>query len=433
MNPEEKEDQKTVSPDEQQNSKAGSSGQQEDGQGGSEKIKNQKTLIHEESGLVVTISIAPKGKEGNADKGQDKEDGKKDEKEEKKEGDKDEKPPLYKRPVFIIIVSVVFLVLLIGGIILWLILRQFVSTDDAYIDGHVTQVSPRAGAQVMTLLIHDNQFVHAGDLLLELDPTDYQVALDQAKAQVISAQGRLTQSQAQIGTAKASVEQAVAEVDAAQVQLDNANKDLKRYQDVDERARSKQQLDNADTAQRNAEAQLKQAQARKISAEANVTSAEASVDAAQGELKTSEANQKRAEVNLSYCKIYAPTDGRVTQRTVEVGNYVAIGQALLMLTDPQVWVTANFKETQLAHMRIGQPVTIKLDAYPGIKWHGHVDSFQAGSGSRFSILPAENATGNYVKIVQRVPVKIIFDGPVNTNDAVMLSPGLSVVPRVKVR
>ena len=126
-------------------------------------------------------------------------------------------------------------------------------------------------------------------------------------------------------------------------------------------------------------------------------------------------------------------DGRVTQRTVEVGNYVVVGQAMFMLTDPNVWVTANFKETQLTDMRPGQPVTIKVDAFPGIKFRGHVDSIQAGSGSRFSILPAENATGNFVKVVQRVPVKIYFDEAVNTNDAVLFSPGLSVVPRVKVR
>jgi membrane fusion protein (multidrug efflux system) len=178
---------------------------------------------------------------------------------------------------------------------------------------------------------------------------------------------------------------------------------------------------------------LEQAKAKKTSADANVRSSEASVVAAEGEWQTSRASQRRAEVNLSYCKIFAPTDGRVTQRTVEVGNYVAIGQALFMLADPHVWVTANFKETQLQHLRIGQPVAIKVDAYPGPKWRGHVDSLQAGSGSRFSILPAENATGNYVKVVQRIPVKILFDEPVNTNDAVLLSAGMSVVPRVKIR
>jgi membrane fusion protein (multidrug efflux system) len=222
-------------------------------------------------------------------------------------------------------------------------------------------------------------------------------------------------------------------VDAAQVQLDNATRDVKRYQEVDERARSRQQLDNAETTQKNAQAQLKQAQAKKVSADANVTSVDASIAAAEGELQTAKANEKRAEVNLSYCKIVAPTDGRVTQKSVEVGNFVAVGQAMLILADPQVWVTANFKETQLTHMRIGQPVTIKVDAFPGVKWQAHVDSIQAGSGSRFSILPAENATGNFVKVVQRVPVKILFDQAVNTNNAVLLSAGMSVIPRVKIR
>ncbi|HEY4414431.1 MAG TPA: HlyD family secretion protein [Verrucomicrobiae bacterium] len=430
MNPEESEP-ASVPPDASRAAKPTDQPDEAKLPGAPEKITGEKTLLHEASGLAIKISVEagsqpakPAGEEEKESQPTDKKGA---------AAKKDQKPPLFKRPVFIVIASVIFLTLLAGGIILWLILHQFVSTDDAYIDGHVIQVSPRASAQVMVLHVQDNQFVHAGDLLLELDPTDYQVALDQAKAQVLAAQGRMVQAEAQIGTAKAAVQEAVAEVDAAQVQLDNTSKDLKRYQEVDERARSQQQLDNADAAQKNAQAQLKNTQAHKVSAEAEVTSAEALAVAAQGEFKTAEANQKRAEVNLSYCKIYAPTDGRVTERTVETGNYVAVGQALLLLADPRVWVTANFKETQLANMRKDQPVTISVDAFPGIKWHGHVDSIQAGSGSRFSVLPAENAMGNYVKIVQRVPVKILFDDPVNTNDTRMLSPGLSVIPRVKVR
>jgi membrane fusion protein (multidrug efflux system) len=326
------------------------------------------------------------------------------------------------------------LVLLIaGGIIFWLIARQYVSTDDAYIDGHISQVSSQISAQTIALHVDDNQIVHKGDLLIELDPTDYQVALEQARAQVSAAQGQLAQARAQIGTARASVVQAAAGVDAAQMQLDNATRDLKRYQDVDERARSRQQLDNASTAQRNANAQLEQAQARKTSADAGVVSAQASVKAAAGQLQTSQASEKRGAINLSYCRIFAPIDGRVTQRTVDVGNYVVPGQALFMLVDPNVWVTANFKETQLTLMRPGQPVTISVDAFPHFKFQGHVESIQAGSGSRFGVLPAENATGNYVKIVQRVPVKIVFEHDANTNNAPMLSPGLSVEPRVTVR
>jgi membrane fusion protein (multidrug efflux system) len=415
------------------------------GKNNSADADNSKTLTHKTAGVTVTVSIRDDkkgegGKNESADekKSEGEEGGEKDKqggKDDKgKKGDeKNKKPPIYKKPAFIITAIIIAVVLVVGGIILWLILRQFVSTNDAYIDGHVTQVSPQISALTLALHIDDNQLVHKGDLLIELDPTDYQVALEQAQAQVISAQGKLAQAESQIDTARAAVTQSAAEVDAAQVQLDNATRDLERYQNVDARARSQQQLDNALTNQKNAAAQLEQAKARKISADANVTSAEASVKAAQGDVQTAEANQKRAKVNLSYCNIFAPIDGRVTQRTIEVGNYVAPGQALFLLVDPNVWVTANFKETQLKNMRPGQPVTIKVDAFPGIKFRGHVDSIQAGSGSRFGVLPAENATGNYVKIVQRVPVKIIFEHDANTNNAPMLSPGLSVVPRVKVR
>lgn len=361
---------------------------------------------------------------------------KKPEKESDKKSDKKkqpDKPPLYKRRGFVPVVIIIAVVLIVALVVTWLIFRQYVYTDDAYIDGHVTQISARVSSQVVALHILDNRLVHKGDLLIELDPTTFQVALSRAKAQVASSRGKLAQAQAQVGTAKASVIQAIAQFDAAQVQFANADRDFKRYQEVDERARSRQQLDNAYTARKNAQAQLDQAKAQKISAAANVTSAEAAVKAEQGDLDTSLANEKSAEVNLFYCKIYSPVEGRVTQRTVEVGNYVSPGQSLFMLVDPQVWITANFKETQLTLMRPGQPVTIHVDAFPGHTWHGHVDSIQAGSGSRFSVLPAENATGNFVKIVQRVPVKIIFDSGPNTNDAPMLSPGLSVEPWVKVR
>jgi len=351
----------------------------------------------------------------------------------RKHGDETHHPPVYRKPAFIITAALGLVALINIGIMVWLVVRQYVSTDDASINGHIIQVSPQVSAQVIALRIDDNQFVHQGDFLVELDLTVYQVAVDQAAANVISAAGRLAQAQAQINTAKASVTQAAAGVDAAQVEFDNAARDLQRYEQVAEGARSQEQLDNAATTQKNARAQLEQARARKTSAEADVVSAEADVKAAQGEVKTSEANRKRAEVDLSCCKIYAPIDGRVTQRSIEAGNYVVPDQALFMLVDPNVWVTANFKETQLTLMRPGQPVTIQVDAFLQFKFHGHVDSIQAGSGSRFSVLPAENATGNYVKIVQRVPVKIVFDHGANTNNAPMLSPGLSVEPRVKVR
>ncbi|MGN6370417.1 MAG: HlyD family secretion protein [Phycisphaerae bacterium] len=351
----------------------------------------------------------------------------------KDQDDKPKKPTLYKRPLAMTILIAVVLLLGIAALIWWLYARQYVSTDDAYIDGHVVQVAPQVAAPVKALHVDDNIFVHKGDLMVELDPTDYQVALQQAQGAESAARGKLTQAQAQVGAAHAGVTQSDAEIAAAQARLENAQADLKRYESVDPRARSQQQLDNARTAEKDAEAQLEQAKAKRASAQANVGTAEASVKAAQGDLDKALADEHRAQVNLGYCKLYAPQDGRVTSRTVEVGNYVTAGQAIFSLVSPDVWVTANFKETQLKNMRLGQPVTLTVDAYPGKKWNGHVDSIQAGSGSRFSVLPAENATGNFVKIVQRVPVKIVFDYGKNTNDSHLLSPGMSVEPKVKVR
>ncbi|MDB6066324.1 MAG: Secretion protein HlyD family protein [Pedosphaera sp.] len=344
-----------------------------------------------------------------------------------------DEPPVYKRPAFRISVFAVLLILILGAILYWLHARNYTSTDDAYVDGHIVQIAPQVPALVAALHIDDNQLVHQGDLLIELDPTDYRVALEQAQAQLKSSQGRLAQAQAQIDSAKAAVVQAVAQVDAAQVLLENTNRDLQRYETVDPRARSRQQLDNVLAATKSAQAQLEQANAAKVSAEANVNTSAAAIKAAAGDVQAAEANLKRAEINLGYCRIFAPCDGRVTQRTVEAGNYLQTGQTMFFLVSPIVWVTANFKETQLKNMRPGQTVTLKVDAFPNRKFNGHVDSIQAGSGSRFGVLPPENATGNFVKIVQRVPVKILFDYGANTNDAGLLSPGLSVVPRVKVR
>jgi membrane fusion protein (multidrug efflux system) len=349
------------------------------------------------------------------------------------EDDAGKKPPLYKRPAFLISAGVIVVVAGVIGLLWWLHARQYVSTDDAFIDSHVTAIAPQVSGPVKLLHVEDNQFVHKGDLLLELDPTDFQIALDQAKASLAAAEGKLAQAKAQVTQAIAGVAQVQAEVDAAQVNLDNATRDLRRYQDIDERARSQQQLDNASAAQKNAAAQLAQARAKQASANAAVVTAQAAVKAANGDVERAQADVHQNEVNLGYTKIIAPSDGRVTLRTIEPGAYVAAGQTLFSLVSPDVWVVANFKETQLTLMRPGQSVTITVDAFPDKTYEGTVDSFQAGSGSRFSILPAENATGNFVKVVHRVPVKIRFNHSSNEADAPLLSPGLSVTPKVKVR
>lgn len=372
-----------------------------------------------------------KNKDDKDEDDEDKEDD--DDEEEDDEKDKDKGPPVYKRPAFIITVVVILLIAIVGGIIFWLYARHYVSTTDAYIDGHVMQIAPQVSARVIGLDIDDNQLVRKGELMVELDPTDFNVALEQAQAQLFSAEGHLVQSKAQVESARAQVTEAAAQIDAAQVELDNATRDLHRFETVEEGARTREQLDNARARQKNAQAQLTQAQARKASATASVNTSLAAIKASEGDVKTAQAGIKRAQVNLGYCRVYAPNDGRVTQRTVETGNYVQTGDAMFMLVSPDVWISANFKETKLEHMRPGQPVTIKVDAFPKMKLRGHVESIQAGSGARFSVLPPENATGNFVKIVQRVPVKILIDMGPNTNDYNLLSPGLSVETKVKVR
>lgn len=346
--------------------------------------------------------------------------------------DEPAKPPIYKRRHVLLRAGLATLILGVGVLLYWLHARHYESTDDAFIDGHVAQISPQIPAAVLALHVDDNQLVRAGDLLVELDPINYRVALEQAQAQLGTAQAHLHQGEAQITAAQAAVVEASAEVESAQVSLGNATKELRRLEAVDARARSRQQLDNAYAAQQNAQAQLDQAKARQRSAEANVTTAQAQTKANSADVRAAEATVKRAEVNLGYCQIRAPRDGRVTQRTVEVGNYLQPGQMMFLLVSPDVWVTANFKETQLKRMQPGQPVEVKVDAFPGQKFHAHVDSIQAGSGARFSVLPAENATGNFVKVVQRVPVKIVFDQTANRNHAPLLAPGLSVIPKVKV-
>ena len=233
--------------------------------------------------------------------------------------------------------------------------------------------------------------------------------------------------------AQSAVAQAQAELDAAQVNFENSNRDLQRYQGLDERAKSQQQLDTATTTQKTAAAQVQQAKARLATSEAQVASAKASVIAADGDYQKAQADTARAKINLDYCRIVAPADGRVTNKNVDPGMYVTSSTQLFVLVPADVWVVANFKETQLDRMQPGQPVKIKVDAYPDREFHGTVQSIQAGTGSRFSVIPSENATGNFVKVVQRVPVKITFDGDVNSDESHLLFPGMSVEPIVQVQ
>ncbi|XHR28968.1 MAG: HlyD family secretion protein [Chthoniobacteraceae bacterium] len=305
------------------------------------------------------------------------------------------------------------------------------STDNAFIEGHVTPVAPQIPGRVIRLLVEDNQEVKRGETLLEIDPSDYQVKVTQAQAGLAAAKSRLEQAKAQLSVDEAMQEQARAGLTAVEAESSRAQAELKRYQSVESRAVSRSQVDVAETQARSAAAQVEVARAKVLGAEAQLGLGRAGLQSAAADIAQAEAALRQAELNLSYTKLVAPDDGRVTRRSVEQGAYVQPGQALLAIVPHRLWVVANFKETQLEHMRPGQPVSIRIDAYPGRKFSGKVESIQTGAGARFSLFPPENATGNFIKVVQRVPVKIVFDTA--PDPALALGPGMSVEPAVRVK
>lgn len=320
------------------------------------------------------------------------------------------------------------------------------STDNAFIDGHIAQVSPRVTGHVAKVFVEDNQLVKAGDVLFELDGEDYQALLDEATSKEVGAKADLAaalsvveQARAQVTVVQANVAQAQAEAARREAELVRAQADLAEYSKAhDSGALSTMEFGKAQTAQQTAQAAVDAAHKAVAAAEAQVGQARSTLAAREGQVAVAEAQitaaqaaVERAKLNLSYVKVTASGDGRVTRKSVEPGSYVVPGVPLLAIVAPDMWVTANFKETQLAQMRAGQKVTVEVDAYPGMKLKGHIESIQQGAGARFSLLPPENATGNYVKVVQRVPVKILIDEM--PNDGRVLGPGMSVVPVVDVK
>lgn len=277
------------------------------------------------------------------------------------------------------------------------------STDDAFIEGHIVSMSPKVSGFITKVLINDNQEVKKGDLLVTIDPRDYQA--------------KVNSNQAALQVAQAEAEKAKAGISAAQAQSDRAEADLVRYEELKGSSSiSKQDLDSAKAAS--------------LSAKANLDVALHNASAADARIVQAQANLDQAKLELSYTNIYAPQDGRVAQKHAEEGSYVTTGQPLMAIIAYDVWVTANFKETQLSNMHPNQSVTVSVDAFDKQKLKGHIDSIQPGTGSRFSLLPPENATGNYVKVIQRVPVKIILDEPIESLKN--LSLGMSVEPHVYV-
>jgi membrane fusion protein, multidrug efflux system len=331
-----------------------------------------------------------------------------------------------------------YLWLIAGGLVLagagyWYLSNAgYEETDDATIESHVIQVSPKISAHVKTVHFDDNYQVKRGMLLMELDPRDFEVSRAVAAANEASAQSKLLEAKSQQIAAMASLGKSKADLKSAQATADNAVADFKRNENlyrtkvIDRReydasnAQAKSGLATVDSATKNIASQ-----------EAQVEVSNAQYNTAKAVLDQAEAQLRQAELQLSYTRIYAPFDGHITKKSVEPGNYVQPGQTLFSLVPNQIWVVANFKETQLKNMQAGQSVLIKVDALGGREFSGHIESFQVGTGSRFTLLPAENATGNFVKVVQRVPVKIVFDEtPVNLD---RLWAGESVEPRVNTR
>jgi len=340
--------------------------------------------------------------------------------------------PLNRR-VTLVIGAVVVCVLALGALIWWLNARNYESTDDAFIDAHIVRMAPRIAGQVAHVLVHDNELVAAGDLLVEIDRADPQSRLTQVTSQSVEAQTQLAQARAQLPASEAAYGQAVANATAAQAQAAKAERDLVRYQSLHEsnpKAVAQIQLDQIATTAQNARAQRDAAdeQVRSAAAQRDVT--QVLITGAEARIKTLNAQVEEAQLNLGYTRIVAPFAGHVTQKSVAVGSYVATGQEVLALVPLDVWVTANFKETQLDLIRPSQRVEVAVDACPNAKLPGHVDSIQRGAGQAFALLPAENATGNFVKVVQRVPVKIILE---RVPRDCPLGPGMSVEPKVRVR
>jgi len=346
------------------------------------------------------------------------------------------------------------------GLRLW----RFETTDDAYIVGHVHQISAQAGGQVKAVLVEDNQNVKAGDAIVEIDPLQYEIAaqkaaaalaqaraqesqataaLAQTKAADAEASARVGQAQAQIAQAQAQIAQNTAQLNLARINLDRAQRlyaggnGAATQADVDN---ARAAVETGEAAQAAAQASLAAAQSNHAAAQSATAStaaardaAAAQADAARATIAAAEAALRDAQRLLSYTHVTAPSDGRIGARTVEAGNLIQAGQLLCALTSPDMWIVANFKETQLTHMRAGQEVEVRIDALPDEKLIGRVDSFSPASGAQFALLPPDNATGNFNKVVQRVPVKITFDPKDIARLGARLHLGYSVVVDVRVR
>jgi membrane fusion protein (multidrug efflux system) len=347
-------------------------------------------------------------------------------------------------PWFIWLATIVLAVLLFFGLGYFFDVLTHESTDDAFIAAHVVSIAPRISGQVAAVHVLDNEMVRSNELLVEIDPSSYSITVAQKEASAGAQSANYKAYLAgyelmrtKVTTAEATARQTKADADAAEATAKWAQMDFDRAQDLrKQNTVSQRELDAAQTANLKAQADLNAARQKVAADDSKVDEARATLAAtaaaitmALAQWQEAQTNIASAQLDLSYTKIFAPCDGRVTRKAVEPGNYVQVGQQLMSIVPADIWVVANFKESQLKKMKPGQPALVAIDAL-GKSLRAHVDSIQAGSGAAFSLLPPENATGNYVKVVQRVPVKIIFDEPLPAGH--VIGPGLSVTPDVRV-
>ncbi|WP_394779681.1 HlyD family secretion protein [Undibacterium sp.] len=341
--------------------------------------------------------------------------------------------PAPKRRV-LIIAGVILLVAVAAGGRIWWRSNHLVETDNAYLTGHVHPVSARVAGVVTKVLVDDNQVVHSGDVLAELDPTDQQLRIEQIQAQIVSVQQQVLQADAQIAQAKAQASTAVAQLAQADAQALKARQDADRYSQLynaQMKAVSKAEVDAVNAGLTGAQADVAAKRSSVGAANAQASAVATAHEVARAQVKVLETQLKDAQQQMAYNRIVAPVSGRVGKRSLEVGARVQAGQQLLALVEDQVWVTANFKETQLHGLQTGQRADIRVDALPDHVLHGRVDSIAPASGAQFALLPADNATGNFTKIVQRIPVKILLAADDLRSFHDRLAPGMSVVVEVE--
>ena len=337
---------------------------------------------------------------------------------------------LHRRPIVSAIGAMLLAAALGGGYVYLNYAERFQSTDDAFIAARQFSLAPKVSGYLTAVPVTDNEHVATGDVIARIDDRDYRIALEQAEAQVAAAQASIENIDAQLNVQQAQISANQAQVDQTQAALVFAQQQAERYEHLEQTGYGTVQNAQQYTSQlHQQQAALQSAQATLRLAQRQIEALKAQHNSAVANLAQAKAQRDQAKLNLSYTTVTAAEPGRVVNLGAAVGQFAQPGTNLTMFVPDEIWVTANFKEIQLDRMRPGEPVMLKIDAYPGRVIRGHVDSVQPGSGTAFSLLPAQNATGNYVKIVQRVPVKLIMDDPPTD---VALGPGMSVVPTVRI-